>query len=243
MNRRMRVVFLHHAGGDKYSWRRYNDALPASIEKIYLELPGRGDRFSEPLLDDTDSMIEDLLKQVFPYLNEPYILVGKSMGALHTYLLLHKILQSNLPLPIHVFLGSRKAPDAYSSHIKIARLSSAEFWKGVEAYGGVPAALLQHKELMALYEPILRADFQSLESYEYQAAYQLPVSATIMVGREDSIQLKEVLTWKNCFSESVDFLELSGTHFFMHEQAYQISQMIEEKFSINGIGVEHLVKK
>ncbi|MCO5230258.1 MAG: alpha/beta fold hydrolase [Chitinophagales bacterium] len=239
----MRVIFLHHAGGDKYSWRRYNDALPASIEKIYLELPGRGDRFSESLLDSTQYMIEDLLKQVLPYLNEPYILVGKSMGALHSYLLLHKIVQANLPLPIHVFLGSRKAPDAYRSHIKIAKLSSLEFWKGVEAYGGVPTALLQHKELMELYEPILRADFHSLESYEYKPAAQLPISATVMVGREDSIQLKEVLTWQNCFSKNVDFLELSGSHFFMHEQAYQISQMIEDKFSINGIGVEHLEKK
>lgn len=226
----MRVIFLHHAGGDKYSWRRYQEALSSQIEKIYLELPGRGDRFSEPLLCSTEAMVDDLFQQVKSYLNEPYILVGKSMGALHTYLLLHQIAEAALPLPVHVFLGSRKCPDSYHHHVKIADLSSAEFWKGVQAYGGCPPALLQHKELMELYEPILRADFQSLESYQHQNRRPLAVSATIMVGKEDQIKLEDTRTWVNHFDGEVDFMELLGGHFFMHEQAYTISKMIEDKF-------------
>ncbi|MCO5234131.1 MAG: hypothetical protein LC105_13155 [Chitinophagales bacterium] len=231
----MRVIFLHHAGGDKYSWRRYNDSLPSTIEKTYLELPGRGDRFSEPLLENTPSIVEDLFNQILPFLKEPYILVGKSMGALHAYLLMQKIYKMNLPLPKHVFLGSRKAPDHYLQQIKIAGLNSEGFWKGVEAYGGVPSSLLQHRELMDLYEPILRADFQSLESYEYKEAKPLPVAATVMVGREDNIRLNEVGSWQNFFSVETNFLELPGSHFFMHEQAYTICKMIEEIWACNDV--------
>ena len=227
----MRVIFLHHAGGDQYSWRRYQDALSPEIEKIYLELPGRGDRFSEPLLKNTEAMIQDLYQQILPHLQAPYIIVAKSMGALHAYLLLQRIRNEGKDLPLHVFLGSRKCPASYSSHIKIAQLDSKNFWEGVQSYGGCPAALLEHKELMELYEPILRADFESLENYEYFVQEPLPISATIMVGKSDLIKLEETQSWKNHFSGEVDFLELLGGHFFMHEQAYTISKLIEERFA------------
>lgn len=227
----MRVIFLHHAGGDKYSWRRYQEALSTQIEKVFLELPGRGDRFSEPLLQSTDEMIDDLYEQVRNLLDRPYVLVGKSMGALHTYLLLHKIRENAQPLPLHVFLGSRKCPTSYTQHVKIATLSSEEFWEGVKGYGGCPPALLQHKELMELYEPILRADFHSLESYVHQVKSPLPISATVMVGKEDKIALSETYSWQDHFSQEITFHKMLGGHFFMHEQAFTISKMIEEQFA------------
>lgn len=226
----MRVIFLHHAGGDKYSWRRYSEALSPQIDQVYVELPGRGDRFSEPLLSSTDEMVDDIYQQIKDLLDQPYILVGKSMGALHTYLLLYKISSFGKSLPIHVFLGSRKCPASYHHHVKIGTLNSNDFWEGVKGYGGCPPALLQHKELMELYEPILRADFQSLESYSHQEKNSLPVNVTIMVGKEDQIKLEDTLSWKNHFEGEVDFIELLGGHFFMHEQAFTISKMIEDKF-------------
>ncbi len=227
----MRVIFLHHAGGDKYSWRRYQEALSPQIEQIYLELPGRGDRFSEPLLNTTEAMINDLYQQILPHIQSPYILVGKSMGALHTYLLLHRIAASAKPLPLHVFLGSRKCPASYSSHVRIAQRDSEGFWEGVKGYGGCPPALLQHKELMELYEPILRADFQALETFAFESKPVLPVAATIMVGKDDQIKLSETDSWQNHFSGEVTFQEMLGGHFFMHEQAFTIGKMIEEQFA------------
>ena len=222
----MYVIFLHHAGGDKYSWRRYTDALPQNLEPVFLEIPGRGDRFSEPLLNDMDSIVQDLFEHVKPYLDTPYLLVGKSMGALKGYLLMHVLQEAGYPLPMHVFFGSRKCPASYGNHVKIAHENSIVFWKGIEAYGGCPPALLQHEELKELYEPILRADFQALENYIHQTKAPLPVNATIMTGKEDAITLESTKGWTDHFLGQVDFLEMPGGHFFMHEQAYTISKML-----------------
>jgi len=227
----MRVIFLHHAGGDKYSWRRYREALSPEIRQLSLEIPGRGDRYREPLLQDMSAIVEDLFIQMRSYVHEPYILVGKSMGALKAYLLLHKLVENGLPLPLHVFLGSRKCPASYADHIRIAQEPAPVFWKGIEAYGGCPPALLQHEELKELYEPILRADFTALERYIHQQRPKLPVAATVMVGKEDRIALDTVRGWQHHFSGEVDFMELNGGHFFMHEQAFTISKMIEDKFA------------
>jgi len=227
----MKAIFLHHAGGDQYSWRRYQDALPQGMEAVSLEIPGRGDRFSEPLLSNMEDISSDLFQQALPHLVQPYVLVGKSMGALMGYLLLHRIAQAGKPMPVHVFFGSRKCPASYSQHIKIAHLDSAGFWKGVESYGGLPQLLLEHQELKELYEPILRADFTALEQYQHVSRPPLPVSATIMTGKTDSISLESTHGWSDHFSGEVDFLELPGGHFFMHEQAYTISAMIAERLS------------
>lgn len=227
----MKSIFLHHAGGDKYSWRRYAEALPASIEMINPEIPGRGDRFGEPLLSNMSDIVEDLYQQILPHIQQPYLLVGKSMGALKGYLLLQRLMNEGRRLPLHVYFGSRKAPGAYGNHPKIADKSSKDFWDGVSKYGGLPEALLQHEELKELYEPILRADFAALENYVYQEAPQIPVSATIMVGKNDQIKLEETKAWAEVFSGEVDFLELQGGHFFMHEQAFTISAMIAEKWT------------
>jgi surfactin synthase thioesterase subunit len=224
----MQVVFLHHAGGDKYSWRRYTDALPEGFVPLFLEIPGRGDRFSETLLDNMEAMVEDLFRQLSPQLKASYLLVGKSMGALKGYLLMHRLMNEGLPLPEHVFFGSRKCPASYAHHVRIAHTDSATFWKGVEGYGGCPPALLQHAELRELYEPILRADFKALENYIHQQRPLLPVNATIMTGKEDSITLESTQGWSDHFSGQVDFITLPGGHFFMHEQAYTISRMMQE---------------
>jgi surfactin synthase thioesterase subunit len=227
----MKAIFLHHAGGDKYSWRRYQDALPKGIEAISLEIPGRGDRFSEPLLNNMEEITSDLFQQALAHIQQPYVLVGKSMGALMGYLLLHRMAQAGLPLPLHVFFGSRKCPASYSGHIRIAHQESNHFWKGVESYGGLPQMLLEHQELKELYEPILRADFSALEQYEHVSRPPLPLSATIMTGKTDSISLESTHGWSDHFSGEVDFLDLPGGHFFMHEQAYTISAMIAERLS------------
>lgn len=224
----MHVIFLHHAGGDKYSWRRYTDALPQDLHPVFLEIPGRGDRFSEPLLNDMDSIVSDLFQQVKPFLHEPYLLVGKSMGALKGYLLMHAIQEAGYLLPVHVLFGSRKCPASYGNHVKIAHENSTVFWKGIEAYGGCPPALLQHEELKELYEPILRADFQALENYIHVPKKPLSVNATIMTGKEDAITLESTKGWTDHFSGQVDFIEMPGGHFFMHEQAYSISKMMAD---------------
>lgn len=227
----MRVIFLHHAGGEKYAWRKYKESLSTDIQQVYLELPGRGDRYGEPLLTDTDAIVDDLYKQIQPHLVEPYIMVGKSMGALHTYMLLHRITQNQEALPIHVFLGSRKCPASYHEHVNIGHLPADEFWEGVKSYGGLPTQLLENKELLDFFEPILRADFQSLENYQYKELPTLPIPATIMVGKDDLIKLDELYSWKNIFTGEVDFHELIGGHFFMYEQAFTIGKMIEDKFA------------
>lgn len=51
-----------------------------------FELPGRRRRFAQPLLRDCNEMARDLLRQMRPQLDQPYVLFGHSLGSLLAYL-------------------------------------------------------------------------------------------------------------------------------------------------------------
>jgi surfactin synthase thioesterase subunit len=218
----MKAILLHHAGGDKYAYKNMQQWLLPEIPSIAFEIPGRSDRFSEPLLNDIHDITDDIFHQIKNEINEDYFFIGVSMGALLAYLLSHRIAQNNLPLPKYLFLASRLSPDAYKeSSTKIPQLSSDEFWNVVIQYNGVPDALIQHHELRELYEPILRADFEALEKYNisHQNKIALPISSTILFGKDDTrnITHQTAQGWSNHFNAETSFAEFDGGHFFVYE--------------------------
>ena len=213
----MRIFLLHHAGGDKYAYRLLQYQLQQVCEVLALELPGRGDRYAEPLLSDIDSCVEDIMRQAVQYLSQPYIIMGVSMGALLAYLWSCRMLEEGKPLPKHLILASRKPMEAYMNHQKIAELPSHDFWQGVYRYGGVPEGLLAHPELMELYEPILRADFMALELYTPKEIKPLPITATLLYGLDDTITQQDMAGWQQYFHPTIEIIPITGGHFAPYE--------------------------
>ncbi len=225
-----KMFLLHHAGGDKYAYRALQQELSLHYEAIALEIPGRGDRYAEPLLYDMDSVVDDLYAQIKPMLTDNYAFVGVSMGALKAFLLTHRIFEDKCPLPQHLFLASRKSILGYRSHIAIAHLNTSDFWNGVAQYGGVSEKMLAHPELLELYEPILRADFQALEKFSNYDFPPLPMPASILIGKEDTIAIEDTLPWQHSFISPIETQVFSGGHFFVYEQILEIAAYIGARF-------------
>lgn len=233
----MKAILLHHAGGDKYAFKNFQQNLLPEINSIAIELTGRSDRFNEPLRNDIHSIVEDVFQQIKNEIQEDYFFVGISMGTLIAYLLCHKLKENNLPLPKHLFLASRLSPDAYFNEPTVLNTTSDEFWKVVIQYNGVPQSLIEHKELREFYEPILRADFEALDKYNHSHEEQekLNISTSILIGKEDTknITLQSAQGWQNHFSNEIDFVEFDGGHFFVYENKevidYIKTKMLIEK--------------
>ena len=230
----MKAILLHHAGGDKYAFKNMQQWLLPEIQSIAVEVPGRSDSFSEPLLHDIHAITDDIFHQLKNEIKQDYFFVGVSMGTLVAYLLCHQLKENNLPLPKHLFLASRLSPDAYLHEPTIMHISSDAFWKVVIQYNGVPDALIQHQELRELYEPILRADFEALEKYNisHQAKELLEIPTTILMGKEDSrnITLQTAQTWNHHFTKEIAYKEFDGGHFFVYENE-NVAKYIKEIIS------------
>lgn len=226
-----KIIFLHHAGGDKYAYRTLQQELSLHYDAIALEIPGRGDRYSEPLLYDMDSVIDDLYGQVIQEIgDENFAFFGVSMGALKAFLLAHRFIKDNRPLPHHLFLASRKSILGYRSHAAIASLQTSDFWEGVAKYGGVSEQLLAHPELLALYEPILRADFHALENFSGYDFPPLPIPTSVLIGRDDSITIEDIMPWQSYFIPTLSTHIFEGGHFFVYEQVQSVVEYISMRF-------------
>lgn len=231
----MKAILLHHAGGDKYAFRNLQQNLLPEIESIAFELPGRSDRISEPFIKNIYQAVDDIYAQLQRQMPNEYCIIGNSMGAAIAYLLAHKLQQENKQMPKHLFLSSRLSPDAYKQEPNIVGISSTDFWKVVQQYDGVPAQLLQHKELMEFYEPILRTDFELLqqfnESFESIAAIDVP--ASILFGDQDvrNVSYEKMQGWRKFFVNYIDIKSFEGKHFFLYENE-NVATYIKMKMNV-----------
>jgi surfactin synthase thioesterase subunit len=239
-----KVIALPFAGGNKYSFNGIEKHVSKKIDWITLELPGRGSRFKESLLDKIDHMVDDLLSQIMPHIHEGnYIIYGHSMGTLLGYELAKKITEKKLQKPMALFFTGRGAPGFTRFNNKKSLLPSPLFWEEVNKIGGLPKEILECKELLELYYPIMKSDFKAIEDYNYlpmEVPFNFPIH--ILMGKEEigigneKTPLSGMKDWQNETSDNCTFELLDGDHFFVFKHAEplakRISEIAERSFNI-----------
>ena len=222
----LNLYCLPYAGGNGYSYRPLEQHLPPHIRLAGIELPGRGRRAGEPLLHSLEALADDIFAQLRPHLGrQPYALFGHSMGAALCFLCLQRIEAAGLPYPQTVFLSGKSAP---SAHEKKARhlLPRDGFVDMLRDLGGCPPEILAEQELIDYFEPILRADFQAVETWNPVPRPPLPVPLVVLHGRDDEVTREQALAWAKETSAGFEFHEFDGAHFFIQQHWRQIASVV-----------------
>lgn len=222
---RYKIICFSFAGGSKYSFHAIKSLLPDHLEMVVLEYPGRGTLMTAPLLKDVDQLVDVLLEQMRPHLASPYLIYGHSMGGLIAWKMALKLRQELLRLPDGLFLTGCRAPSTWENKKPLHNLPYDELVVELKTMGGIPKEVLEDDDTMRFFEPILRADFEVVASYEYEEEAALPIPFKVMVGTEEELELDEAKAWQQESSLPLDFQALSGGHFFIFDHA---KRMIEE---------------
>jgi len=226
-NEGITLVAIPHAGGWGTFFTPLADHLPADVRLLEVDLSGHGRRRHEPLLGSIEAMARDLLRLLRPQLLRPYALLGHSMGALVAYQLLGGILAQHLPLPRRLFVSSCPAPDRNRLSTAIALLPAEAFWQRVAHFDGLPPRLFDHPRLMALFEPIFRADFRAVANYRPCVPAELPpIPIQVLYGREDPIAPEALAAWQAWTSLPVTLHPFPGGHFYLTEQLSQVATLL-----------------
>jgi len=226
----LKIFAFPHAGGDSYCYRD----LQPHLSNHTLEtqnLPGRGKLFGEPLLHRIHEMAENGLDIVKSDMVKPYAFYGHSMGAMIAYLTTLKIRDAGLRLPEMLFLSGRKAPSLNTGIGERHNLPTAEFRKELESLGGCPKEVLDNAELMELFEPILRADFESIETYTYEKVQPLNIKIVLFHGSGDHFSKDDAMGWQSETDLPMDFYEYNGSHFFIHQEWESIAKIIDSELA------------
>jgi surfactin synthase thioesterase subunit len=228
MPQRINLFCLPFSGGNSYSYRKLEQYKADFINLIAFELPGHGKRLKEPLLSDIAKMAEDVIEQMKNSLSKPYAIYGHSLGATLGYVVSQKIVQQEMNSPLHLFVSGRQGPSVENKREMLHVLPKEEFIEKVLAYGGIPEMVAQEKDLMDLFVPIMRADFQAVETYTHKPAQPLNIPITVMIGLDEGITCEEALRWQEVTSHKIALKQFSGGHFFIFDHLPEIGDILSQ---------------
>ena len=216
---KMRLFCFPYAGAGASIFRIWSKLLPQSIELCALKLPGRESRFKEPLFCQLSPLINHLVPALSPYLDLPFIFFGHSVGALICFELTRQLRQQNLPIPLHLLVSGRRAPQLPRRYPTTYNLPEPEFIKELRHFNGTPESLLQNQDVMKFFLPILRADLAIDETYTYTAKAPLDCPITAFGGFNDyRASCEELSTWEKQTSSNFRLQMFPGDHFFINQE-------------------------
>lgn len=228
-NDRIKVFFLPYAGGSNYSYFPFTKWTTEAVEVIPLEIPGRGVRHKDPLQTDINLIVCDLLDQLTGKIDGRYAIFGHSMGALIAFLLAEKIFSLRLPMPVHLFLSACQGPSSMKVGNSRYLLPREEFVNRICRISGQEHNILRDERILEFFEPVLRADIQAIDTYQYQASQPLPVPFTVFAGTNDVVSDCEIESWTNNTIFPLNVVKMSGAHFFLFDHVGNIMKVIEKK--------------
>jgi surfactin synthase thioesterase subunit len=232
-----RILCLPHAGGGASSFHAFASLLPDSIETLAVQLPGRETRIAEPAFHDMRQLIDAVLEGIQNALVPPYAFFGHSMGALVAFELGRELRRNGLPLPTSIIVSGRRAPTVPNTEAPLHVLSDRDFIAAlVRCYDAIPAVIRNEPELMALFVPILKADFATFETHVHQDEPPLECAVAMYGGRSDP-QTAQMTGWADLFSGAARTRLFHGGHFYLAERRKAVAKAIaEDAFALAAVG-------
>jgi medium-chain acyl-[acyl-carrier-protein] hydrolase len=171
-----------------------------------------------------EGLVAALHEGLLPYLDRPYAFFGHSLGALISFELARALRRSGSPGPVHLFASAHRAPQCPNPHPDMRHLEDGPFVDEIRRrYGGIPQAVLEHPELMALMLPCLRADFTVFETYRYADERPLECPISAFGGQADDYVRQDALeAWSTQTARGFSLRMLPGDHFFVQGARAQV---------------------
>jgi medium-chain acyl-[acyl-carrier-protein] hydrolase len=214
---RLRLFCFPYAGGGTQIYRQWAKTLPDDVEVCAVQLPGRERRYAEPPIHSIASATDALSLALRPYLDLPFALFGHSMGAVLAYEVARRFLTETGREPDHLFVSGHRAPHLPTRKKSLHRLPDDDFVTGIRAMNGTPAEVFEYPELIELLLPMLRADFELVETYAELVGPRLSCPVIAMGGDADPDVLPEDLAaWRMVTRGPFRTLLFGGDHFFVN---------------------------
>lgn len=212
----MNIIIFHHAGGNCYSYQKCFKNLSPGLNLFFVELPGRGKRIAEQLSYSMVDVKNDLLGQIDEFINDRFVIIGHSLGALIANELIYLLKERNRSLPELFIASGCCAPSYRKSMVKWSKLDNESILSYIKKLGGSDDSLLTNKDFINFYIPILRADLSIIENFDYQEKkikHDIPIKVFYGSKEEKDIECYE--GWKEETSSAISIRSLEGDHFFI----------------------------
>jgi medium-chain acyl-[acyl-carrier-protein] hydrolase len=223
----LRLFCFPYAGGGSLIFRRWGLTLPKWIEVCPVELPGRGRLLHEPPFTKMEQLVPALASSLSTFLDRPFALFGHSLGAYIAFELARHVRSRYQKEPAYLFVSGNKAPHLPNTQPVSYNLPEAEFRAEVMRLNGTPREILENSEAMSLLLPLLRADFEVIETYTYRDTPPLSCPIRAYGGLQDiEAPMDDMGEWARHTASSFSLSMLPGDHFFLRKSEQQLLSIL-----------------
>jgi medium-chain acyl-[acyl-carrier-protein] hydrolase len=224
----MRLICLPHAGGGAVAFHAFAALLPDSIEMMAVQLPGRETRIAEPPLRRMGPLVEALADGIEHALTKPYAFFGHSMGALVAFELARTLRRRGQRMPATIIVSGRRAPNLPQADPPLHHLPDDAFVEAlVRRSDAIPKVVLDEPALMAMFVPVLKADFAVFETHVHRDEPRLHCGLALYGGRADP-QTAQMAGWADLFSGPCRTRLFDGGHFYLADQRRAVAAALAE---------------
>jgi surfactin synthase thioesterase subunit len=218
---RLRLFCFPYAGGNASIYRGWGQRLPAEVDVLPVELPGRASRFREPPCRRVAEVVEKAAAALRPLCDRPFAFFGHSMGAIIAFELARWQRRRSMAGPAMLFVSARRAPHLPDEEPPIHALPEPQMLERLRELNGTPEEALSHPELMQMLLPLLRADFELIETYACAPEEPLACPMEALGGLADTeVEREDLEAWRQHTSGPFGLRLFAGDHFFLnHEPA------------------------
>jgi surfactin synthase thioesterase subunit len=222
----VRLFCFPFAGGGASAYRSWGFLFPPEVEVCAVQLPGREERFREPLLRHYQTLVALVCGGMQRLLDRPFALFGHSMGAMIAFECARRLRRRG-HRPGALFVSACHAPQLPLPRKPIHDLPDDQLLREVGRLGGTPAQVLENAELMDLIKPVLRADLALHETYAYGEETPLDTPISALAGADDPVvRPAHIQPWSAQTVAQFTLSEFAGGHFFVHQQAKGVTRLI-----------------
>ncbi|WP_223874251.1 alpha/beta fold hydrolase [Salinispora mooreana] len=220
------LVCLPHAGGTASMFSSWYPLLPAGIELISVQYPGRHDRMTERYVEDVSLVADQVAAELREWRGRPIALFGHSVGAAIAYEVAIRLERDLESSPQHLFVSGRMAP--HHGHGKTDQtLSDEDLVAEVRRFGGHGLEALEVRDLWPVILPPLRADLRMADRYRPASLKPLQIPVTAFVGDSDHMcPPAELASWRDATSVELDVQVMHGGHHYLTEQPERVVEAI-----------------
>ncbi|MBV9761946.1 MAG: thioesterase [Acidobacteriaceae bacterium] len=225
----LRMFCFPYAGGDAHIFRGWQKRVPEGVNVCPIYLPGRGRRMAEPRHRRMESLVRAVAEAVAPWAGAPFVLFGHSMGAIISFELARLLDRRFGVSPVRLLVSGRIAPQEPDLDPPTYNLPQREFLLELKRLNGTDEELLANSEAMELLTPIVRADFEAVQTYSFVEGPRLRCPITAYGGLADIDTPRErVESWRAVTESQTVVKMFPDGHFFINARGNSFFQALAE---------------
>ncbi|CAL9649390.1 thioesterase [Streptomyces sp. DH-12] len=225
----VRLVCLPHAGGSASFYFPMAKAVPAPVDVLGVQYPGRQDRRTEPAVTDLHDLADQVTAALLPWTDRPLALFGHSMGATLGYEVARRLEEHHDVVLTQLFASGRRAPSRYV-HETVHLRDDDGLITELKRLSGTDSQVLGDEELLRMVLPAIRADYRAAETYTYRPSAPLRSPVTVLTGDADpKVTVEQARAWAEHTEGPFDFHVFPGGHFYLANHQPQIVRIVTDR--------------